>query len=579
MVRKSGFVVMSLVIAAVMLFGLVNNLQVGAQEGPKYGGTLVSSCALEPTTGLLALTTDERSYFCFSNVYAGLVQYDMNLIPHPWLAESWDTSSDGLVWTFNIVHNATFHDGVPVTSADVQFSVLNVSLPYNPWATKVFSYIDTVETTDNYTVVFKLKTVCPVFLAGFAPKRFTVVAKHLYEGTDILSNPYNMAPIGCGPFMFSEWVHGDHVTLVRNPNYFRSPLPYLDKIITKIVNAWAATVTLLDTGAIDYIPVYTPAEEVGRLRWNTNYNFSNAEYSAVQSMRFVSFNMDPKNTSPIQDINVRKAIAHAINPNLHITKAEYSNAMECAGSIFSPMTFAWNPSPSTTYPYNVTLANQILDNAGYPRGSDGVRFHLHAPVNQLEYIARNMDLLAIELKEIGIVLDVEYRQSVVNAQLTHREKDYDITVDAYEVGPDPIIGGDRLYLSTRISNVSTYCNLASFNNSRVDQLADIAGKTMNATLRRECYYEINEIILEKLSYFGIFGAAYVSTWRNTFQGMPVGPYGFTDPADKVWWTLAAGAVTEEGASGIPLEILVPVIVAVVAIAGVGVYAYARRRRK
>jgi peptide/nickel transport system substrate-binding protein len=196
-------------------------VQVNAQAEPAYGGRLVFATQ-EPSILLPPATVSHSTHFSCNSIFSTLVEFDFDFNWKPYLAESWEISSDGLTYTFHLVKNATWHDGEPVTSADVKFSIEEISMQYHSQFATMSAVIDKIETPDDYTVVFKLSEPSAVFKYIFHPRNLPGIApKHLYEGTDILQNEYNWAPIGCGPFKLKEYVAGDHITLEKNENYFR----------------------------------------------------------------------------------------------------------------------------------------------------------------------------------------------------------------------------------------------------------------------------------------------------------------------------------------------------------------------
>nr|WED70254.1 ABC transporter substrate-binding protein [Pectobacterium colocasium] len=123
-------------------------------------------------------------------------------------------------------------------------------------------------------------------MSAFSANEAPIVPKHLYEGTDILSNPHNTAPIGTGPFVFKEWVRGSHILYERNPNYWDSPKPYVDKLVVKIIPDAATRTIALETGALDLgsdSPV--PLSEIERIKKNPKLGIETAGYGSATARR------------------------------------------------------------------------------------------------------------------------------------------------------------------------------------------------------------------------------------------------------------------------------------------------------
>jgi peptide/nickel transport system substrate-binding protein len=197
---------------------------------PKTGGTLRAAIVGDLTSidgqqSLPAITAT------VGNAYESLTRYDDKLQPQPVLAESWDLSSDGKQIKINLRKGVQFHDGRQFTTDDVKYSLLRLRDPkvapiVGPLAAQS-NWWTTVNTPDNYTVVLASDQARPGVFDFF--QYFTIVDKNLMEGPDAKTRVN-----GTGPFTFVEWALGDHVTMAKNANYWRSGIPYLDGIQTRI---------------------------------------------------------------------------------------------------------------------------------------------------------------------------------------------------------------------------------------------------------------------------------------------------------------------------------------------------------
>ena len=194
-----------------------------ADGSPVRGGHLVSIVVPEPQT--LGLTVSNPTIDIAINVYDGLVTYDGTGAPRPQLAESNEQAPDGRSITFRLRKGVTWHDGVPFTAADVKYSILEVVKKTHPRGIGTYSQLQDIETPDDHTVILRLAKPSPVIWSALNSSETQILPKHLYEGTDPLTNPWNTKPIGTGPFIFKEWVRGSHVTLERNPNYWDAGKP------------------------------------------------------------------------------------------------------------------------------------------------------------------------------------------------------------------------------------------------------------------------------------------------------------------------------------------------------------------
>jgi peptide/nickel transport system substrate-binding protein len=236
-----------------------------AQEQPRYGGTMILATLADPGSLNPGLTTSVPTHVVTGPIFNGLVGHDFTFAPVPDLAERWSVSPDGRVYTFHLVQHALWHDGQPVTSADVKFTFEEVLLKYHGRTRAALGQnLRGVETPDPHTVVFRFKDPYAPFLALIDVVNAPILPRHIYAAEDIQRHPASNAPVGSGPFKFKEWVRGDHITLVRNDGYFKPGKPYLDRIVIRIMpDATAATIAF-DKGEVDYFlfPPHRPSGDV-----------------------------------------------------------------------------------------------------------------------------------------------------------------------------------------------------------------------------------------------------------------------------------------------------------------------------
>ena len=168
--------------------------------------------------------------------------------PRPALAESWDVAPDGKTVTFKLRKDVKFHDGKPFTSADVQFTIMDVLKKVHPRGINTFRDVTAVETPDEHTAVFKLANAAPYMLSALSGYESPMLPKHVFSQGDIRTHANANQPIGTGPFKFVEWRRGELVRLDKNPDYWRKGLPYLDRIVVRFINDEATRTAALEKG-------------------------------------------------------------------------------------------------------------------------------------------------------------------------------------------------------------------------------------------------------------------------------------------------------------------------------------------
>jgi len=517
---------------------------------PKYGGKLIVSINTDPAHLNPAITTSYFIDVVTGQIYNSLMEYDWRTLePIPELARSWEISDDGLTYTFHLVENATWHDGVPFTSADVKFTFEQITIPYHPRGNRTFGFID-FETPDDHTVVMHLEHPYAPLINFFTLWYVGIMPKHIYEGTDILDNPHNWEdPIGTGPFILKEWVKGSHISLVRNPNYWQKGKPYLDEVIYRIIPDSSQRLLAFENKEVDYVPIMLPLSELDRL--NNTDGINVVFCGAFGSMHTIQNNLQ----HPIlSNKKVRQAIAHAVDKELMNELVNY-NLLRVATGPLPSTSWAYNPNVNK-YEYDPELAEKLLEEAGYPRGSDGNRFKLELIVGPTgrDKGLPEMEIMRSQLKEVGIVLDLKVYDEATSTDLVYIKHDFDMFLIAgLSTAPDPNMISGYLH-SSRIlldNPIPGLWNVMVYNNSRIDELFNSGILETDFEKRKEIYGELQEILVEDLPCYWLIEDRYAHFYWEDFVGIPAGPYGGArERLDDVWWTEGSEISPETAAASI-----------------------------
>jgi peptide/nickel transport system substrate-binding protein len=218
------------------------------------GGSVSVVVTPEPPMLMQALNQNGPTNMIAGNIYESLLRFNEALEPQPSLAQSWEVSEDGTVYTFTLQENVTWHDGEPFSADDVVFSLDVFLREVHPrWRPIVNNQVETIEKVDDNTVRLTLKQPFGPLLLAMETASAPIVPKHIYEGTDYASNPMNNTPIGTGPFKFQEWNRGSYVHLVKNEDYWMEGRPYLDEIYWRFIPDAAARAVAYETGDVDVL--------------------------------------------------------------------------------------------------------------------------------------------------------------------------------------------------------------------------------------------------------------------------------------------------------------------------------------
>lgn len=481
----------------------------------KRGGTVVVVASSDPGSLNPAITTSGSIHPITDQIYNGLVGLDDKLNPVPELAKSWQISEDGKVYTFQLQPNVKWHDGVAFTSDDVKFTFEQALLKYHS-RTKagLEGVLDKIETPDPLTVVFRFKQPYSPLLQRLDVVEASIIPKHIYDGKDVMTDPANLKPIGTGPFKFVEYVKGDHVTLERNPDYFRSGFPYLDKVVFRIITNSTTATQALENGEVDYLSNVSGAD-LSRLQKNSNITLVQGYGGSGGTL--CQDTMIPNLTkAPFDKLEVRQAFYQALDRQFLLDKVYFGQGSLSTGPISKQM---WAYSPDVkAYPYDPTAANKLLDQAGLAKGSDGIRVQI--TFTAASNFTKLGEAMRDQLKQVGIQLNLDMLDTTAAVDKVFVKKNFDLGIASYCNGSDPEIGVRRAYVSTNIGPIS-FSNGAGYKNPQVDKLLDQAIAVTDRSARAKIYADMQKIIVDDLPYFWLVDSQGYRGFRSNFQGFRV----------------------------------------------------------
>lgn len=455
---------------------------------PPHGGTLTWIVTPEPASIVPLTTTAGGNAEIGPKVVEGLLTYDQNLNLEPLLATAWSVSGDGLHYRFALRRGVLWHDGQPFTSADVAFSIMTLK-QVHPRGRSTFANVVDVKTPDPYTAIIDLSKPAPFLLTALSGSESRIIPKHLYAGTDILTNPHNSAPIGTGPFMFKELVHGDHILLVRNPNYWDKPKPYIDRIVVRFIPDAGARAAALESGAANLGDQAIPLADVKRFGKLPNFRVDTTNWPYVSNHQQLVFNLD---TPVLKNKAVRKAISQAIDVNALNRVVWYGYGTVSAAAIGAANTKYHDPDVHY-FPYDVAAANAELDSAGLKRGPDGKRFSLRLLYNPFED-PRAADFVRQSLARIGIDAQIQSYDFGTYVKRAYTDRAFDITLEALANTFDPTVGVQRVFWSKDFKIGLPFANPAHYLNPEVDRLLEAASVETDPAKRRRLFFRFQEIV-------------------------------------------------------------------------------------
>ena len=283
-----------------------------ARTQPNAPVTLVIAQGGDPGALNPAVTTSGNTHPVTDQIFNGLVGLDEQLNPVPELAERWTVEDDGRTYRFHLRPGVRWHDGQPFTSADVKFTFEEALLRYHSRTRAALEgVLDAVETPDQLTAVLRLKRPYSPLLQRLDVVEASMIPKHQFAGQDLLTGGPTRHPIGTGPFRFMSYAPGDRVVLEKNPHYFRTGLPRVDRVVFRIFPNPATAVAALEAGEVDFVSS-VPGADIERLRSVPGVAVVPSTGGSGGSM--CQDVLIPNATrKPFNDVRVRRAFAHAID--------------------------------------------------------------------------------------------------------------------------------------------------------------------------------------------------------------------------------------------------------------------------
>ncbi len=501
-----------------------------AAQEPRRGGTLVMGQSTGTTSFNNAVGSGTGIMVPGAQIFASPVMHDEKWNPRPYLAEAWELSPDSLSMTLHLRKDALFHDGKPVTSEDVAFSILTIrdNHPFNT----MLAPVDRVDTPDAATAIIRLKHPHPALLYAMGPPLMPILPKHIYgDGRPIKTHPNNSKDVvGSGPFKLVEFKPGDQIVLERFDRFFIKDRPYLDRIILKTYPDSQTSILELEAGRLLLQPFFNRVLELDRAKANPQLVITNEGYAAVGGINWLLFNNKRK---PFDDVRVRQAFAYAIDRDF-IVKALHKGLSKVAtGPIHSG--FPQYSSDVTKYSLNLKKAEELLDAAGLKKGPDGIRVKVtcdYYPGDE-DGQKRLAEYMKPALKKIGIEVEVRAPADFAAWAKRMATKDFDISMDAAFAWGDPVIGVNRTYLSSNIRPL-VFTNNAQYENPKVDELLDAAGREPDAAKRKALYGEFQKIVTADLPLFWLTELPYHTIYNKRVHNPPTTIWGTASPMLDVW---------------------------------------------
>lgn len=559
--RRLAWVTAALLLAGAAFTGCNREGGPVFRDAPPVDGRLVYGSIAEPRVLNPILAVDGASLDIVRLVFNGLLRLNDRLEYEPDLARDYVVSKDGLVWTFRLRDDVTWHDGAPCTAEDVVFTFESILHPgytgvrarnYDALlgARNYFARLDSlraekeagkitddeyarstmaafvdwkangaVKAVDRHTVRFTLGEPFAPILENLS---IEIIPAHILQdaqGAAMAEHPFNKNPVGTGPFRFVNWAGGERIILERNPNYFRRGRPYLGQWVMEIIPDQSTIAAALETGEIDMAPVI--ADDYERLKASTHLDLY--EYPTM-GYTYMAFNL----ANPLfSDARVRQAMAHAVNRQAFVDQILLGHGI-VADTHGSPA--RWDYADNVrTFRYNPIMAHRLLAEAGWRDSNgdgtvdrEGREFRFTLLTNHgNRYREAAAVIIQNQLKEIGIGVQIRLVEwaTLVNNHLLARN--FEAVIAGWGLGIDPD--------SYAIWHTRGGMNFVSYSNPRLDALLEGGRRETDQAKRKAIYVEIQQILAEDQPYLFLFFPDATVAVNKRFAGPTRGT-----PAGLLW---------------------------------------------
>jgi peptide/nickel transport system substrate-binding protein len=476
-----------------VLFGAMPNIAL-AQDTPKSGGTVVATWGgFEPQAVFVPGGGGSSPTFSSTKILEPLLTQDSDLAFHPALALSVEPAADFLSYTIKIRPGVTWHDGEPFTVDDVVFSAEQYWKPIVAGA--ALSHFTGAKVTGEDEVTLSFSQPTPDFFMKSILSSVLVVPKHVYEGSEMATNPANNAPVGTGPFKFKEWVRGSHIELVKNEAYWDAGKPYVDGLVLRYWRDAASRAAAMEAGELQ-IGVFNPipAPDIDRLVDTGNFVASTEGYLAAEWASTIEFN----SRNPIMsDVKVRQAILHAIDKEL-IGDVVYFGRAKAGTGFVSSVNKKFYDDDLPQYEFDPEKAKTLLDEAGYPV-KDGKRFTVQVlAAGWFEENGKIGQFVKQALEDVDIDVDLSVPDRATSIKGIYTDYAYDIALSNHAAPLELVPKQTQFVTTDGIVKGAAFRNANGYSNPELDKVVEQLAAEIDDANRVELAHKFQQILAKDL---------------------------------------------------------------------------------
>jgi ABC-type transport system substrate-binding protein len=496
MERHTGW---SICVGLLIMLGI---LGLAPAQQPKSGGTLRVAWEADITGLDPYLSPGVQSWHVVGNLFNSLLTIDADLNFVPDLAESWEVLENGRVYVFHLHKGVKFHDGTDFDAEVVRWNYQRIMDPAEKtFVAPFFAIVDAVEALDSHTVKFTLKHPSRTLLPVMAAERTGFLQMSPAAFKRLGRDEVRLQPVGTGPFKLAKWEQNRVIVLEKNPRYFKSGLPYLDRVELQVMKEGVTRVTALRAGEVDFAN-YVPREHVERLSRDAQIQIlKGRDTQRTQSY----FNL----RNPLfRDVRVRRAVlGYGIDRQAIARTALLSQAQPLWS--FVPPGGRDHIDFGEQFPYDPQKARALLKEAGFD-DKNPLRYTLmtHSAEAALPTIAT---IMKTQLAKIGVEVTVEVIDRPIFLRRLVTDRDWDQVLNFSGAALDT-------YSITRVIDTRAGNNTINHDDKQVDAMIDRIKQAATEDEYIKAGHDLQRYMVENMMYPGVTTLPFIQAVRTYVKG-------------------------------------------------------------
>jgi len=479
---------------------------------------------------------DSASHDVGGRLYLSLLKYDNNLSLSGQLAQNWTVAEDQLSITFHLRPDLHWTDGVPLTSADCQFTLRLIQDEYTQSAYKSdYMLVNGSETPDPYTFTVHYSEPFSPALSSWTS--LAILPAHIFRDVDIMNTTLSRHPLATsGPYTLKHWDSQQSILLAANPNYYDGTV-WIQERLTRIIPDTATQFLELSAGRLDSMGL-TPMQYTRLFDSNVNVKANYKRYQYLDfGYTYLGFNLK---RPMFQDVHVRRAIALGIDRQ-ELIDGVLMGQGEAIATPYKPGT-SWQNTALTPRPFDIKAATSLLDKAGWKdhdgdgwRDKDGVTLGFTLLTNNgNKQRADAATIIKERLKNLGIHVQVRLVEWSAFIENFINKREFDAVILGWSLNPEP----DQYSIWHSSQTGAREFNFLSYHNDHVDQALDAARRTFDVNKRKALYDQVQSELFNDVPVVFLYAPYALPVLNKRIRGVQQGPAGITY-GNEHWFVPAA----------------------------------------